>query len=108
MKTAHTPGPWIASATHPQKACIYINISGPQSCNYGDVATVYNVSAPEGEDCPKALANAALIAAAPDLLANLEQMVRLQRDYLSGRLLQWPASALPQAEAAIEMAGGKA
>lgn len=35
------------------------------------------------------------------LLANLKQMEKTAADYLSGKLLLWPTSVLPQARAAI-------
>ena len=46
--------------------------------------------------------DAHIIAAAPVLLANLEQLVRTVEDFRSGRLVTWPASVLPQARAALE------
>lgn len=50
--------------------------------------------------------NEVAIASLPAVLANLEQMERIVAQYLSGALVTFPASVLPQARAAIALARG--
>jgi hypothetical protein len=65
MTTSHTPGPWrIIDGTEVRGA------DGTIVCNTAD----YRVPAPAAEEV--AVPDAALIAAAPDLLAALQRIVR--------------------------------
>ena len=91
----HTPGPWASvpcQADHGATTAIQ------------DVASDILARVPAG---PRAVANAQLIAAAPDLLAHLEELTRLISNYLSGRLVAWPASALPHAHNMLAKARGE-
>ncbi|HIO30770.1 hypothetical protein [Marinobacter salarius] len=64
-----TPGPWVVSDTHPERACLYI--SSPEDLwETGDVATVYCAGAGTYEQY------AHLIAAAPELYEALSIMTR--------------------------------
>lgn len=65
MKSKHTPGPWHTG--HGPQASIVYDRSGWGVAN----ASVYHFKHEHGS----ALANAALIAAAPDLLEALEEIV---------------------------------
>ncbi len=70
MSTSHTPGPWAVIPT----------LTGALSINAAPkvpVATVGGAGWHLGEDVAKA--NAALIAAAPELLAALQAMVRMAK-----------------------------
>lgn len=67
--TKHTPGPWrLRPSSGGRPAIIYGNDGWPVA----DVATYHGRVSQEQQD-----ANACLIAAAPDLLENLQRMVRL-------------------------------
>ena len=69
MSKHHTPGPWMVVDDHPDKACYYI-----QDKNHLDeIATIYRY---ERNPCDT-LADARLIAAAPDLLKALEGIAAL-------------------------------
>lgn len=69
MKTKHTPGPWRIEDKRSRGRTL---ISGDGWMRLCDVYTVM-----EGcrEPCPEGVANARLIAAAPDLLAALQKYV---------------------------------
>lgn len=66
---AHTPGPWLCSGT---------SVSNPQANRPN--ATICDVSGWGNRDEAEQIANARLIAAAPDLLAALEDMLNLTLD----------------------------
>lgn len=66
--SSHTPGPWNAVKSQPR---IYWIDAHEQPCAYGHIATVFE----GGKDPDENAANARLIAAAPDLLAALEDML---------------------------------
>lgn len=76
QKTQHTPGPWSYRMGHIGDA----GIEGP----YGEDIGFVNIS--DGFDEPNFYpteANARLIAAAPDLLAALEEVTAIYRDDLA-------------------------
>jgi len=61
----HTPAPWLVFDIHPDKACLYVAPDGVNPiCS--DVATIYRSN-------ENAIADARLIAAAPELLEALEK-----------------------------------
>lgn len=64
MKTAHTPGPWTSDTC-------YVRSALPEAGD-ADIARIYQ---PLGMKPATRVANAALIAAAPDLLAALKEIV---------------------------------
>ena len=83
-ETAHTPGPWRAGCiTDPQSACDCASILD-EGRYMGGIAQVYvhngidNISQ-GGNDCPprdEAIANALLIAAAPDMFGAMTEFCR--------------------------------
>ena len=91
MTTQHTPGPWTRHKWHSQEDQI--------SAKGGTIALVSHIHTlvPEAE----ADANARLIAAAPDLLAALEAIVKIT----DGSQPNYPA-VLMVAQAAIAKATG--
>ena len=122
MSAKHTPGPWyihpMTNLSNELTECdtfnarrVYIGSGDDHKIVAETVAYMpkegFNPGHPRPDSVEECEANARLIAAAPDLLANLEQMERIAADYLSGRLLQFPASVLPQARAAIAKATGE-
>lgn len=87
MRTQHTPGPWVAEI-----GVRYIEIEGDDWV-IAETDT-YKVDAPPRPDC---IANARLIAAAPELLWALQKAVARQ-GFSNGELLD--------ARAAIDKAAG--
>lgn len=73
-----TPGPWFVHDNHPQHACYHI---GPDDCGPLDVATVYSPGDEEAD------ANAHLIAAAPEMYAQLDYVERLLSAHERGEQL---------------------
>lgn len=67
--TAHTPGPWNATAAAPNHSGIAYGIFDPAS---REVAMI-----PKALSVPEQHANARLIAAAPDMLAVLKEAERV-------------------------------
>lgn len=100
MSAGHTPGPWNYDQTGDGKRiCVGIGlVDGP---NGYDVAEVYS------DDCDsdEALANARLIAAAPELLAIAE--ILLDRGYVS-KFIDEERDDHEQLVAAISKARGEA
>jgi hypothetical protein len=88
----HTPGPW--TMTEQGSPSAYVEDS---ETSIGIESSDRRVAAVEGWD--NALDNARLIAAAPDLLAALETMLRTPNDLALG-------PAIAQARAAIAKAKG--
>lgn len=102
--SAHTPGPWRRCAGSKR---FYINGGGIH------IATVFSLDGPrphdeEHEEFPVAVANSRLIAAAPDLLAALRQMMR---DYAGDMGYGWEATKtmdnFAQAHHALDRAEGR-
>ena len=99
MDSKHTPGPWRPVNSHPQNACIYV-----QDDDGHEVATLYggqDVGAAQDGDGvwsaqPIRDANAHLIAAAPDMLEALHDLLTRPTD----------GAARVRARAAISKATG--
>ncbi len=87
---AHTPGPWV---TRPGDGCAEIYAGEPRDL----VCTV------EGGTQQSDMANATLIAAAPDLLAAM----RALGDFIHQDEYPLPADLLEQCSAAIAKAEGR-
>lgn len=133
-KSKHTPGPWKAKTTHPshvKDGVLYLHWEEPKSVvsvwrEYLDeegrqchrpVATVHFIGSPTEEALAEQLANANLIAAAPDLLAAckaqhetidrlLARVILLDSTFLPSKAGQ-PWEALLQGNEAIAKAEGK-
>ena len=88
------------------EAFVGIPASDANGHNEKHVAEIFTWGADFSLDS-EAQANARLIAAAPALLANLEQMDRLIRQFIAGDLLQFPASALFTSAEALKEARGE-
>ncbi len=72
MKTSHTPGPWAVAETTGSEVLIKANgVVGPDSFT---IATVSDPRFDAGKPFPVDIANARLIAAAPELLAALIEL----------------------------------
>jgi hypothetical protein len=97
----HTPGPWDREGTTVYKLN---GVSVEGAPNGWNLFTV-RISCSDTKRCPpdEVLANARLIAAAPDILATLEEIVR----YVSPGDDQVFASMLEDAKAAIRKANGQ-
>ena len=94
MNTQHSPGPW---AQAPLSA---VEILGPDETM---IATSrYGMN---GISREQAVANARLIAAAPELLAALQELNRAVRQFTNADESDWPE--LVAARAAIAKATGK-
>jgi hypothetical protein len=103
MSSAHTPGPWFTTRPH---GTIYIE-ARLRGSTLQEVAAVGPTEAPEQQE-----ANARLIAAAPDLLEALQQLVLINERHnaacetVLGRPLDWKDDYLDAARAAITKATG--
>lgn len=107
MQTQHTPGPWHwigDSLTHRQ-----FDIHAPRQSPQQHICTVNNLSIEKlyTRDAGVALANARLIAAAPDLLAALQALVG-EADLGEVDLDDADRALLDNARAAIAKATGQA
>jgi hypothetical protein len=101
-RTKHTPAPWVISATNPYR----INTSEEQLLL--PVAEAYHHVDGDNPTYDEAKANARLIAAAPELLEALEQMVLLWEAVSStGRKPFLNAVGYLAAREAIEKAKGE-
>ena len=69
MTTKHTPGPW--TTYNPSTAQLYYSLRITSETDGHDVAALI----PNGKNAERWEANARLIAAAPDLLAALDEML---------------------------------
>ena len=75
MKSTHTPGPWIVCECD-ESAIVYIE-QDRGALHDEEPSTIGEIDlAGDGIDKDTGLANARLIAAAPDLLAACEELVR--------------------------------
>lgn len=75
--TEHTPGPWKVEPIESQRSLVYCRINGSQSLGF---AGVYKLDDKECQN--ECLANANLIAAAPELLEALETAVSWYQEWL--------------------------
>ena len=75
METKHTPGEWVTGSTDP------LLFGRKQGNGTEPIGCVYGPAFPERSDVgQRALANARLIAAAPELLDALKSLVQLEAD----------------------------
>ncbi len=83
----YTPGPWIVGDDHPRRACLNI-----RSCDGFDLASLYSAPSDSlvcGDDAiwrddPERVANADIMAAAPELLECLIRAVEASGFCVSG------------------------
>ena len=100
MTTQHTPGPWSFTTD-----CIAI-WNGPNARKALQIADLSSEGSPD-IDVAETLANARLIAAAPDLLAALKAFDDAFSHYCEGDPDSDEVSALYQAREAIAKATGE-
>lgn len=98
MNSKHTPGPWTASLPEDRLSDAAISARTPIYKNIANIARVYRRDSERQRD-----ADARLIAAAPDLLAALDEL--LADKYLSDPI---NADRMAAARAAIRKARGEA
>ena len=99
MSTKHTPGPWSAGQFRDGGPFPGCDIGSPDGANVAQVLFVPPAVQVGGDiQKPEALANARLIAAAPDLLAALQYVLSAHGEQLH--------DAFDQARAAIAAAEG--
>lgn len=98
----HTPGPWELDES--LRGNSYTAISGE---DWIELATVVTRMKSSDEYSPEGLANARLIAAAPELLAALEDMFALFADHAQYDEDGHEAAAVAVARAAIAKAKGE-
>lgn len=97
--SAHTPGPWQVFGVRRRLGTEDCQQVGPDSCAIAFL--------PIGRDLPGALADARLIAAAPDLLRALREAENALADYIptieknTGASLNYGHSVLTMVRAAI-------
>lgn len=92
----HTPGPWVAAAS--RSSVVGVPIIAPSGGR-----SIANSQQPGDEG----LANARLIAAAPDLLLALRAMTELAAGPIGGVTVQMKRDAIAAARAAIQAATGE-
>lgn len=85
----HTPGPWHIGR---DSKCQVVSSAGDP------IAWIKHT------ESPNPIEDARLIAAAPELLANVKQLNHLIRQFISGALVTFPVSALAQADDVIAKA----
>lgn len=109
MGAKHTKGPWRIS--DPETDGEEFSI-GNGTKTIGWVADSWDEGADGGAGqawvSDEDKANARLIAAAPELLANVKQLRHLIRQFIDGTLVSFPVSAFAQADDAIARAEGSA
>ena len=69
-KQRHTPGPWVVEAIH--KSCVRVRDS------QGNIVSLMTCESDDGEACAAIAADAALIAAAPEMLEALRGVLRYE------------------------------
>lgn len=105
QKTAgHTPGPWIARRDEETKQFIRIRGTGFHN---GNIAMICKNFKPDGILPGEGLANARLIAAAPDLLEALQALVEIHQERPTYPPLEERAMSWEKARGAIAKAIGK-
>lgn len=97
---SHTPGPWTRITCHYRDYRTVIEIDQQTETDSRTIATLETSSTPD----PVMQANARLIAAAPDLLSELKNIVASNMGHPGGVTV----SALDPARATIAKAEGKA
>ena len=112
----HTPGPWTVANSHISDAVAYrprVVEIGNDGDYRGGICRLQSAEHIGGITGDEVLANAALIIAAPDLLAALKQLraeyesiVRSEFETMSG-MPEWFAINVADADAAIAKAEGK-
>ena len=109
-QTAHTPGPWWIEpvGTIRNDADGNPRYDLPRIVRFGDGHSICKAHLIGGNDPDQALANARLIAAAPDLLEALEAMIEEWIDYATLNNLGDPGAKhnIKLARAAIAKAKG--
>lgn len=104
-KAKHLPGPWAQTRT---KYLVKLSASSPSDGTWHFFAKVCVRIKGESKDDETGLANARLIAAAPELLEALEYIyVLLQDDYDGDALKRLTAELSDTARAAIAKATGE-
>jgi hypothetical protein len=104
--SAHTPGPWFVRDMHPTNATYNVGVSNPTDplmVYVDEVAVIYRIKT--GSESQH-LANAQLIAAAPELLAALRTCL----DFIKTASIaegQWDWKPVEAADRAIAKAEGK-
>lgn len=101
QNTAHTPGPWAVNYSPADGFSVWHD---PRQ--HGDMKRGAVIIAADLRAKPETEANARLIAAAPDLLAALRDLLEWGRDNTSPRDDNSPHNLLIAAAAAIAKAGG--
>ncbi len=100
----HTPGPWQVGTKHHHNACQVYAADGQDAvCMVYDIWHHRNVD--ECKDC-KGMANARLIASAPELLEALKELLRVDDEW-HGSVNSEMAGARQKARKAIAKAEGK-
>ena len=104
MSSKHTPGPWSAYVDRSTKT-IAVDI-GPDP--HGGRPCIVDWTGFDGCDLPlnQRIANARLIAAAPDLLEALKDMLNAENTYPYGGMSESEIAAIQKARAAIAKAEG--
>jgi len=107
-KTKHTPGPWIVEECHNIDGSKFLTINGqgPHGAWLADIQGGL-INGHPADVTEKHLANACLIAAAPDLLEALHQCLTLVDAHRKAALGEGDLAAL-NARAAIAKAEGNA
>lgn len=104
----HTKGPWCFDhngAGDDKTACIEVNAFEPNGQYRGQIACLQSAEHIGGITCVEAEANARLICAAPDLLAALVCLLRVDDEW-HGSVNSEMAEARQSARAAIAKARG--
>ena len=88
----HTPGPWVIDAdTRPEQVCVVFGVRSEQFP--GGFCYVRGALGHWSTDVAENMANARLIAAAPDLLRELQHLARLLEPALNNGTAQVPGLA---------------
>ena len=107
-ESKHTPGPWVYDPLRKEYRGAKTLVWGPKGCGYGTIA---NCSLSAASTFEEAAANARLITAAPELLAELESLVKRFRaiiddTYAGTKYYDEHVAAADRADAVIRKAKG--